>query len=53
MFPNTGYTDSSHELQDMQPIIAEQIDLHAFWVYFAKSSCFIEHSLDTIYAFIE
>ena len=49
MFPCTGYTDSSHKLQDIQPVMVEQIDLHAFQLYFAKSSCFIEHSLDIIY----
>ena len=25
----------------------KRIDLHAFRLYFAKSSCFIEHSLDS------
>ena len=30
-------------------LLAKQIDLDAFWLYFAKSSYFIEHSLDTIY----
>ena len=49
MFPCIGYTDLSHNLQDIQPILVEQIDSHAFQLYFAESSCFIEHSLDIIY----
>ena len=52
MFPCIGYTDLSHNLQVIQPILVEQIDLHTFQLYFAKSSCFIEHSLGIIYVLI-